>query len=146
VKVELRAGDFRALAAQLPQADVVLLDAPCLGTGTLRRRPDAKWRKTPEQLAELVQLQRELLDAAARCVRVGGHLVYSTCSLEREENAEQVLGWLQHNPGWQIAPPERLAEAARPALVTAEGFLQSWPQRDGCDGMFAAKLRKAGKR
>jgi 16S rRNA (cytosine967-C5)-methyltransferase len=120
--IETRAGDFRELAAALPVVDMVLLDAPCLGTGTLRRRPDAKWSKTPAQLEELVALQRELLECATSLVKPGGVLVYSTCSLEPEENEEQVAWWLAQNSNRQ---------------ATRESTL---PHRDGCDGMFAARL------
>jgi len=120
--IETRAGDFRELAQTLPVADMVLLDAPCLGTGTLRRRPDAKWSKTPAQLEELVVLQRELLESATALVKPGGVLVYSTCSLEPEENEGQVAWWLGQDPNRQAT------------------WKSTLPHRDGCDGMFAARL------
>ncbi len=143
--IEVRAGDFREIAPALPPADAVVLDAPCLGTGTFRRRPDAKWRKTPEQLHELMRLQRSLLDAAAQKVRPGGTLVYATCSLEAEENEEQVRTWLSEQTDWTIEMPadSLLPEATWQQIITAEGFLQTRPHRHGCDGMFAAKLRRA---
>lgn len=122
--IETCAGDFRALASGLPVADLILLDAPCLGTGTLRRRPDAKWNKTPQQLSELVALQRELMEAASPLVALGGVLVYSTCSLEPEENENQIAMWLERHPDWQVETRSTL------------------PHRDGCDGMFAARLTK----
>ncbi len=120
--IETRAGDFRESATALPLADIVLLDAPCLGTGTLRRRPDAKWSKTPAQLEELVALQRELLECATALVKPGGVLVYSTCSLEPEENEAQVTWWLGQNTNRQAICESTL------------------PHQDGCDGMFAARL------
>ncbi|HEX8552737.1 MAG TPA: 16S rRNA (cytosine(967)-C(5))-methyltransferase RsmB [Abditibacteriaceae bacterium] len=132
--IEPRTAD--ALAVNEPQADVVLLDAPCLGSGTLRRRPEARWNKTPEQLCELVGLQRALLTAAARLVKPGGILIYSTCSLEAEENSEQAAWFLTKFPDWRGEPQEFL-----PALRTPEGWLQTWPHRDGCDGMFCARFR-----
>lgn len=141
--IAARAGDLRALSAALPQADLVLLDAPCLGTGTLRRRPDAKQRKTLEQLQELVELQAQLMAVAASLVKPGGVLVYSTCSLEPEENEGQVRNFLGLNPQWSIAtdrgllPPETVT-----TIRTSGGFWQTLPHRDGCDGMFAAKLVK----
>ncbi len=138
--IETLAGDIEELAPQLSQkgqADLVLLDAPCLGTGTFRRRPDAKWRKTPEQLGELVALQEKLLDAAATLVKPGGSLVYSTCSLEIEENAAQALKFAERS-GWEIeTAPDSLS-----AVRDENGFLQSWPHKNGCDGMFAAKFRR----
>ena len=138
--MQVRIADARELAHapdDVGLADLVLLDAPCLGTGTLRRRPDAKWRKTPAALAELVALQRELLDAAAQLVKPGGALVYSTCSLEPEENAEQARAFTERS-GWPIeAAPDEMK-----AVRTGEGWIQSWPHRQGCDGMFAAKWRR----
>lgn len=123
--IETREGDFRELSAQLPMADAVLLDAPCLGTGTLRRRPDAKWKKTPEHLRELVSLQHTLLQAAARVVKPDGILVYSTCSIETEENEDQVKAFLSENRSWRL-----------------EDMVSTLPHRDHCDGAFAARLRR----
>ena len=134
--MRVQTADVREMSSHGEAADLVLLDAPCLGTGTLRRRPDAKWRKTPNALAELVKLQRELLDAAAKLVKPGGALVYSTCSLEPEENVEQARAFTERS-GWKI---ERAPDWMR-ALQTPEGWLQSWPHRHGSDGMFAAKWR-----
>ena len=136
--IQTRVADVRVWRADNDElADVVMLDAPCLGTGTLRRRPDAKWRKTPAALAELVALQRELLDAAARLVKPGGALVYSTCSLEPEENSEGARAFTARN-GW----PVEAAPDAMQRLRTSEGWLQSWPHLHGTDGMFAAKWRR----
>ncbi|HEX9996120.1 MAG TPA: 16S rRNA (cytosine(967)-C(5))-methyltransferase RsmB [Abditibacterium sp.] len=138
--IETRAGDFRVLAPELVSdgllADLVLLDAPCLGTGTLRRRPDAKWRKTPAQLEELLQLQRELLDSAAILVKIGGALIYSTCSIEIEENQQQIEAFIKRFPNFEI----EIAPAFLAGTATQEGFLNTFPHRHGCDGMFAAKL------
>lgn len=120
-------------------ADGVLLDAPCTGTGTLRRHPDGRWRVRPEDLAALVTLQRELLDAAAGLVRPGGWLVYSTCSLEPEENAGQVDAFLGAHPEFVLDPPEGAVDAA---LLDARGMLVVLPQRTGVDGSFAARLRR----
>lgn len=120
-------------------ADAVLLDAPCTGTGTLRRHPDGRWRLSPDQIGELVALQAEILAAAAPLVRPGGILVYSTCSLEPEENEGQVESFLARNPGFRREPP---AGAVDPSLLTAEGSLAVLPQRRGVDGSFAARLRR----
>ena len=139
--------------------DAVLLDAPCLGTGTWRRRPDARWRKTPSQLAELAQLQRELLDVAAQIVRVGGVLVYSTCSLEPEENDAQIDGFLERHRNWKIdrEVPE-LAREINALVHDQSGFWRTSPHIEYSksqvgdenaprvairpDGMFAARLRR----
>ena len=147
--IETRGGDFKVLAGALlgeltPRgADLVLLDAPCSGTGTMRRRPDAKWRKRPEQIVELVALQRELLDAAATLVASGGSLVYSTCSLEAEENENQIDAWLAANPQWVKVPVIEVSRSDEANIVTEAGYLQTWPHIHNCDGMFAAKLRRA---
>ena len=114
--------------------DLVLLDAPCSGTGTFRRRPDAKWNRTPEDLKELISLQRALIDAAARHVRPGGVLVYSTCSLEIEENQGQASAFTERS-GWETVAPDNLVSAN-------ENWIQTAPHREGADGMFAAKWRR----
>jgi len=122
----------------LKGVDVVLLDAPCTGTGTLQRKPDARWRLRPVSLEGLVDLQRELLDAAANVLPVGGLLVYSTCSLEPEENEEQVEGFLERCPGFRLDATEAVPTRFRDGL----GRLSVTPQRTGFDGAFAARLRR----
>ena len=119
--------------------DRVLADVPCSGTGTLARNPEIKWRLKPEKLAELHALQVGILEAALRQLRPGGKLVYSTCSLELEENDEQVARFLAEHPGWQLeAPPAN----AVPEHVLDGGFLRVLPQCEGTDGAFAARLRR----
>ena len=103
--------------------DKVLVDAPCSNTGVLRRRPDARWNWSKEKLAALVTLQAEILDAAAPFVAPGGSLVYSTCSLEPEENEEQVAAFLARHPDF-----------------AAGGTRASLPIASSCDGAFAALL------
>lgn len=120
------------------QADLVLIDAPCLGTGTFARHPDARWRVTPEQLASLQKLQGELLENAAPRVAPGGLLVYSTCSLELEENRDQVDRFLEGHDGFQREP----AKAIAAELLSPEGDLTILPQHHGIDGAFAARLRR----
>jgi 16S rRNA (cytosine967-C5)-methyltransferase len=118
--------------------DTVLLDAPCLGTGTIARHPDARWRMTPEALGRIAQLQATLLTAAARAVAPGGLLVYSTCSLEPEENQNQVERFLTHHPEFRrekVPFPE--------TLLSSEGDLVILPQRHGMDGAYAARLRRS---
>jgi 16S rRNA (cytosine967-C5)-methyltransferase len=120
-------------------ADVVLVDAPCTGTGTFRRHPDARWRLKPSDLAVTTALQRDVLRQAARLVSVGGLLVYSTCSLETEENDEQVERFLSEQRDWRLDPPP---EGTVPAAVLDAGRLRVLPQRHGTDGAFAARLRR----
>jgi 16S rRNA (cytosine967-C5)-methyltransferase len=142
----LRAGSGReqvivADARQPPirEADVVLVDAPCLGTGTFARHPDARWRVTPAALVSLARLQLELLERAATLVPLGGLLVYSTCSLEPEENGDQVQRFLAGHPNFQ----RELTDAVPPDLLSAEGDLMVLPHQHGMDGAFAARLRRS---
>jgi len=120
--------------------DLVLVDAPCTGTGTFRRHPDARWRLRISDIAVMSSIQRAILAAAASVVRPGGLLVYSTCSLEPEENDEQVARFLAEHPGWRLDPPP---EGAVPAAALDRGLLRVLPQRHGTDGAFAARLRRA---
>ncbi len=107
--VTLCLGDARRPPLTTDSFDAVLLDVPCSNTGVLRRRPDAAWRFSNKRLAELVRLQADILDAAARLVRPGGRIVYSTCSLEPEENDDQVRGFLARHPEFVLAQQEELA-------------------------------------
>jgi 16S rRNA (cytosine967-C5)-methyltransferase len=128
-----------ALHPPLADVDAVLVDAPCTGTGTFRRHPDARWRLKASDLAVLPSLQRNILRAAATIVRPGGLLIYSTCSLELEENDEQVTAFLTEHPSWTLdAPPSGVV----PDTVLDEGLLRVLPQQHGTDGAFAARFRR----
>lgn len=119
--------------------DAVLVDAPCTGTGTFRRHPDARWRLKISDVAVMAALQREILASAATVVRPGGLLVYSTCSLEPEENDMQVDAFLAAHPDFALeAPP---ADAVPDDALDA-GRLRVLPHRHGVDGAFAARLRR----
>jgi 16S rRNA (cytosine967-C5)-methyltransferase len=131
-------GDARQIP--LTPVDVVLVDAPCTGTGTFRRHPDARWRLKVSDLAIMGALQRAILDSAAHAVRPGGLLVYSTCSIEPEENDAQVERFLADHPQFTLEPPP---EGAVPADALDAGRLRLLPQRHGVDGAFAARLRRA---
>jgi 16S rRNA (cytosine967-C5)-methyltransferase len=120
--------------------DVVLLDAPCTGTGTFRRHPDARWRLKISDIAVMAASQRAILRSAADVVRPGGLLVYSTCSLEPEENDDQIDRFLAEHPDWRLDPPP---DGVVPAVVLDGGLLRVLPQRHGTDGAFAARLRRA---
>jgi len=129
----------------------VLADVPCTGTGTLARNPEIKWRLNAEDIAELAALQREILRAAMRHVAPGGRLVYSTCSLEREENAQVVEAALNENHDFTLAPMrgelERLrgsGELIWPQLdsLCEEDYLRTVPGVHPCDGFFAAVMER----
>jgi 16S rRNA (cytosine967-C5)-methyltransferase len=117
----------------------VVIDVPCLGTGTFARHPDARWRVTPEALDSLVRLQAELLDRSAAVVAPGGLLIYSTCSLEPEENQSQVDQFLQAHREFR----REATGAASPDLLSPEGDLMVLPHRHGTDGAYAARLRRS---
>jgi 16S rRNA (cytosine967-C5)-methyltransferase len=144
--VEVITADARALPAAEP-FDRVLADVPCSGTGTLARNPEIKWRLQPDALAGLAALQREILSAALQQVAPGGRLLYSTCSLEREENDAVVEAVLAQNPRFSLVPVreelERLKDEGEMAWadldsLTRGPFLQILPGAQPGDGFFAA--------
>jgi 16S rRNA (cytosine967-C5)-methyltransferase len=118
------------------QADLVLVDAPCSGSGTWRRNPEGRWRLTPKLLDRLVLQQQRLLGIAAELVRPGGQLVYAVCSLLSREGAGQIADFLGSRSSWIMEetpmPAGRLDGAGR--LLT--------PGHDGTDGFFVARLRR----
>ena len=124
----------------ISNVDLALVDVPCTGTGTFRRHPDARWRLKISDVAVMSSVQRAILKAAADVVRPGGLLVYSTCSLEPEENDEQVERFLNEHPDWKLDPPP---DGAVPATVLDNGLLRVLPQRHGTDGAFAARFRRS---
>ena len=131
--------------------DRVLVDAPCSGVGTWRRNPDAKWRFTTDDLAAVIDLQRRILDSAARLVRPGGRLIYATCSLLPSENAAQVTSFAKDHPEFALRPITdvwagtigRMPEAA--GCPTAEPVLQVTPARHETDGFFVAVFERAAE-
>jgi 16S rRNA (cytosine967-C5)-methyltransferase len=140
VKPQLQ--DARAAGAMWPRGFArVLLDAPCTGLGTIRRRPEIKWRRRAEDLPRAARLQAELLEGVAAAVAEDGLLVYSTCSLEPEETDGVVEEFLRTHPEFRREDPAA-AVASRADLVGADGFLRAWPHRHGTDGFFVACLRR----
>jgi 16S rRNA (cytosine967-C5)-methyltransferase len=137
-------GDIRATA------DLVLIDAPCTGTGTWRRNPDAKWRMRPGALEIRLKDQAEVLDRAVALVKPGGRIAYITCSVLPPENGEQIRAFVARHPEFVVVPPQQtvtvlwdntdaFAAATRP---TPEGLLMT-PRRTGTDGFFVSLLRRA---
>lgn len=123
-------------------ADRVLLDAPCTGLGALRRRPEARWRRTADDLADLVALQRALLSEAVRVLRPGGALVYATCSPVLAETSEVVEAVLAAVPGARLDDVRPFAGEVPDADGPLPGTVQLWPHRHGTDAMFLALLRR----
>jgi 16S rRNA (cytosine967-C5)-methyltransferase len=136
--VELLVQD--ACCPSLPEQtfDCVLADVPCSGTGTLGRRPDARWKRAPDQLLWLAERQGQILDAAFALTKPGGTLVYSTCSLESEENEGAVENFLSRQPEARLEP----AAERFPGQPWADRYVQTLPGRDPGDGSFAARIRR----
>jgi 16S rRNA (cytosine967-C5)-methyltransferase len=134
-----------ATTVELGSYDIVLLDAPCSATGTIRRHPELPYIRTAEDIAALAGKQRRLLGAAARRVKDAGRLLYCTCSLERDEGEDQVAWFLESAPGFHLARCEGLEELG--PLITDAGCLRTFPHSElagarGMDGFFAAILFK----
>jgi 16S rRNA (cytosine967-C5)-methyltransferase len=142
-------GDADPLADIRASADLVLIDAPCSGTGTWRRNPDAKWRMRPGALEIRLKDQVAVLDRAAALVKPGGRIAYVTCSVLAPENGDQVRAFVARHPEFAVVPPEQTASVladkaenfATAALKSPEGWLMT-PRRTGTDGFFVALLRK----
>jgi len=118
--------------------ELVLVDAPCSGLGVLGRRSDLRWQRDETSLPDLCALQLALLEQAARIVRPGGRVVYSTCTTSTEENEGTVQEFLRQNPGFEVST----ITDAHEDLLTPEGFLRTWPQRHNMGGSFTAVLKK----
>jgi len=123
----------------IKEADVVLLDAPCSGLGVLRRKPEIRWKRQLNDIDNLAEQQKKMIRRAAELVAPGGYLVYSTCTLEREENEEVVNDLLAHSNFVVAAADEQKIPAA---FITAEGTVRTFPHLHGMDGAFAVKLKK----
>ena len=150
---EIRApkGEADPLADIRGSADLVVIDAPCTGTGTWRRNPDAKWRMRPGALEIRLAAQQAVLERAAPMVKPGGRIAYITCSVLASENNAQVQGFVARHPEFGPVPPAEVAAALwdkaeaflAAALVSPEGLLMT-PRRTGTDGFFVSVLKKAG--
>jgi len=138
------------LADLAGRADLVLIDAPCTGTGTWRRNPDAKWRVRPGALAERLKEQEAVLDRAAALVKPGGRIAYVTCSVLAEENGDQIRGFIGRHGDFSVEKPaeavtalgERAYLFARAVLISDEGLLMT-PRRTDTDGFFVGRLRRS---
>jgi 16S rRNA (cytosine967-C5)-methyltransferase len=143
----MEAGDAAALDALGPRFDLVLIDAPCTGSGTWRRKPDSKWRLKPSNIPERQGEQARVLDQGARLVKPGGQLVYVTCSVLPEENADQVAGFLSRHADFALLPygeawRERLGSEPPASADSSGDTLQLTPASHGTDGFFIALLER----
>src|SRR5690606_9828534 len=146
--VQVRPPTDGALDDLVGRMDRVVVDAPCTGSGTWRRRPDAKWKLTPEQVEVRAGEQRDILTDAQRYVKPGGLLVYVTCSVLPQENGRQIEAFLAAHPEFEVVPGaglwhSRFGGAGR-ALFMPEGGLQLTPRTTGTDGFYIAVLRRQG--
>ncbi|MFD2171448.1 16S rRNA (cytosine(967)-C(5))-methyltransferase RsmB [Tumebacillus lipolyticus] len=136
------AGDIRRVVTEAGTFDRILLDAPCSGLGVIKRKPDLKWRKFPEDIHEIASLQRDLLNTVAKALRSGGVLVYSTCTIMPEENIEVVRSFLAAHPDFEAdSIAEHLPATVHGAIVDGCA-VQLMPQQFDSDGFFIARLRR----
>jgi 16S rRNA (cytosine967-C5)-methyltransferase len=150
IQVRTPRGEADVLADLAGRIDLVLIDAPCTGTGTWRRNPDAKWRVRPGALGERVNQQAALLDRAAGLVKPRGRIVYITCSVLQEENGGQVRAFLSRHGGFRALPPRETVAAVlgdrgmlfcHAARLSEEGLLMT-PRTTDTDGFYVATLCK----
>ena len=130
-----------SLSLELEPVDKVLLDAPCSGLGVLSKKPDIKWKREPESIPELAKLQHNLLESAARLVKPGGVLVYSTCTIEPEENINQIKSFLEAHPEFTV---DNASQYVQHQLVNADGCIETLPHKHRMDGTCAVRLVKTG--
>jgi 16S rRNA (cytosine967-C5)-methyltransferase len=136
--VQLTVGD--SFQIELPPARKIIVDAPCSGLGVLRKKPDIKWKRQLEDIPRLVSQQERLLENAAKLLEPGGVLVYSTCTIEPEENEQVVQSFLAKHPEFKIDDP---AKFVNKSVVTPEGYVNTFPHRHQLDGSFAVRLVKS---
>ncbi len=122
------------------QYDKILIDAPCTGFGVVRKKPDSKWKREPEDIALLHAIQTEIIENAGKLLKPGGVLVYSTCTVEPEENQEVVQNFLRRHPECTLESAEAFVDHS---FVSKEGFIETFPHRHDMDGSFAARIRKS---
>ena len=147
--VQVRAPQSGALDDLIGKMDRVVIDAPCTGTGTWRRRPDTKWKLTQELLVQRMGEQAAILAEGQRYLKPGGTLVYITCSILPEENDEQIAGFLAANPGFATVMPDDMWAAAfgtalPPGLATARGGIALTPRLTSTDGFYFNAMRRTG--
>jgi 16S rRNA (cytosine967-C5)-methyltransferase len=150
IQVRTPRGETDVVADLAGRADLVLIDAPCTGTGTWRRNPDAKWRIRPGAVAERVKQQTALLDRAAALTKPGGRIAYVTCSVLAEENSDQVRAFIGRHGNFSVEKPAQMAQAlgeraylfSHAALISDEGLLMT-PRRTDTDGFFVSLLRRS---
>ena len=117
--------------------DIVLIDAPCSGTGTIRHNPEIRYRLGPEDFKRHADKQLTILKNASKLVKIGGRIVYSTCSIERVENEDVIQGFIAESSSFELLPPN-----VNRQFITDEGFARTFPHRDNMDGFFIADIKR----
>ncbi|RPI18929.1 MAG: 16S rRNA (cytosine(967)-C(5))-methyltransferase RsmB [Ignavibacteriae bacterium] len=135
------ASDFHNEVVTTTRFDKILLDAPCSGLGVLSKKPDIRWKREVEDIINLAKYQKKLLENAAKYLKPGGAIVYSTCTIEPEENIEVVKAFLAEHPEFKI---DNAGNYVSQDLVNAEGCIETFPHRHSTDGSFAVRLVKEG--
>jgi len=133
--IEIISGDASELVFE-EKADVVFLDVPCSGLGTIAKNPDIKWKREREDIYKLAEIQKKILSNATKNVKVGGAIVYSTCTTEPEENEQNIEWFLKQFPNFVLDPAEKYL----PSKLCKDGFLKTLPFLHYIDGAFAARL------
>ena len=139
--------DHSALDDLVGKMDRVVIDAPCTGTGTWRRRPDTKWKLTPDLLAQRMGEQAAILNEGQRYLKPNGVLVYITCSILPEENDDQIATFIARHPGFVSVPPEELwrtafGTALPLGIETSQAGVALTPRLTGTDGFYFNALRR----
>ncbi|MCR1898169.1 16S rRNA (cytosine(967)-C(5))-methyltransferase RsmB [Irregularibacter muris] len=137
--------DFDALKIDeklFNKADRVLVDAPCSGLGIIRRKPDLKWNKNPEDIASIREMQIKILQNASNYVKKDGFLVYSTCTINPEENQDIIEGFLDSNSSFKLLPIEAIADPMKTHEEIQKGYLQIFPHVDDIDGFFICRMQR----
>jgi 16S rRNA (cytosine967-C5)-methyltransferase len=132
------AGQDALLAGEM--FDKILIDAPCSGTGIIRRHPEIKWRRRAKDIKELIKEQSTILMATAKVLRPGGVLIYATCSVESDENEKQIANFLANHPEWRREPISKQRDCVPEELLTLKGDFHVEPGQLGMDGFYAARL------
>lgn len=142
--IETVTGDAAELPDRFPAAsfDRILLDAPCSGFGVIRRKPDLRWSKSPEDVEAIASLQTELLDRVSALLKPGGLLVYSTCTIEPDENERQIERFLKEHPDFRRAEEQNAVWGGAAAELSERGALQILPQHFHSDGFYIARLQR----
>ncbi|MEI6729960.1 MAG: RsmB/NOP family class I SAM-dependent RNA methyltransferase [Pseudomonadota bacterium] len=138
---ELIEGDILKLKPEF-KADIILLDAPCSATGTLRRHPELVWQRKQEDVAELAELQKKLLNKVSHWLKPNGKILYCTCSLQKEEGELQIEKFLENHQDFKLLPMQNIPKE----FISEQGYLRTTPamlaEQGGIDGFFAALLQK----